>query len=198
MVQQFAVEIKVFFVEADEDNFLRHLAGLQKGGHGVDGDSSCFILRKVINARADIGKGDGLQPLFRGESKTIPIRRGQQLNFAVSPILPNRPHGMDDIFRRQPASRCDHRLPGGATALAVTDGPAFFQNGRPSGAMDSSIDAATPEKGAVRGIDDGVGRHFCNIALLDVDAGIHQKKVKLLITEVAVSSYFENCAGSAV
>jgi len=105
--------------------------------------------------------------------KAVAISVGEQGFFLVFSILPDGPDGMDDVFRRQLAAGGDDGFAGGAATLAVADGAAFFEDGRAAGAVDGAVDAATAEQRAVGRVDDGVGWHFCDVALEEVNAGRH-------------------------
>src|SRR5262249_36766169 len=87
---------------------------------------------------------------------------------------------VDDIFCREVAAGGDDGLTGGATALAVADGPAFSEYGRAPGAMDGSIDAATAQQRTIRRVNDRVSRHLCNVPLFEMDTQIHLVKVHIL------------------
>jgi hypothetical protein len=80
------------------------------------------------------------------------VARRQRLIFALAPVVPHRPYGMNYMPRRQTVTFGDF----GVAGLAAMERAAFGQQFGPGRAMDRTIDAATAEQRRVGGVDDGV------------------------------------------
>src|SRR5581483_1681427 len=108
-----------------------------------------------------------------GESYGFAITRSQRGCLMSLSAAIDRPHGMDDIFRRKPASGGDHSFASGKTADLCDNALTFLQNGRTARAIFCVIDTAPTEKGRIGRVYDGFGVLFRNVGRsVDLDGFI--------------------------
>jgi len=149
----------------------------QKGADGLNSDGRGFVFGEMVDAGADIGEGDGAEVVFHGQGQCVAVAIRQQAGLVMAAAVPDRSDGMDDPFGGKPAACGDDGLACCAAALFCPDGLAFGQDRRSACAMDGAVDAAPAEQGAVSRVDDGVGCHFRDVALEELDAGVHVSNV---------------------
>jgi hypothetical protein len=95
------------------------------------------------------------------------IARSQKLGLAAVAALPDRPHRVNHVARRQPIALGDL----GLARLAAMEHAAFHDEVRPRGAVDRAIDAATAEQRRIRGVDDGVNAELGDVGDDDLETG---------------------------
>ena len=117
--------------------------------------------RVAIRAGAQRGQGDGAAARLVGQAQARGVGRTQQGGILRRAAIDRR-DGVDDPARRQQARPGDHRAAGGTAA----DAPALRQDARPAGPVDRAVHPAAAGQAAVRGIDQRIGGHARNIALL--------------------------------
>src|SRR5438445_6848855 len=97
-----------------------------------------------------------------GHGQTLLIGTGELLSFTELPTVPDGPHRVDDVARRQLASARDHRITRRtALEIALTG---LSHNSRASGTVNGAVHTAPTCQLAVRSVDDGLGGLSCNVS----------------------------------
>ena len=97
------------------------------------------------------GKATDTRP-WCWQSSIARIAGGQRLVFTAATVVPDGTDRVNHVTRRQTVCGGDF----GSAGLAAPERPALLEKVGSGGAMDSPIDATTPEQRRVRGVDDGV------------------------------------------
>ncbi len=72
------VQSIIFFIEADKNYFLQFAGmGFQESVSGKQGDGRRLVFRKMIDAGADIGEGDGFYVVVDRELEAVTIGVGE-------------------------------------------------------------------------------------------------------------------------
>src|SRR5208282_3831297 len=135
-------------------------------------DFRAFAQRKSGNARADGGKGNRLQPVLRGDAKGVRRRAPERARGRLPAELHAR--RVNHMAGFQLAAGCDRGSANGDGADFV----ALSLDPRAAFAPYRSSHATAELQIVVRGVHDGVRRHFREIALADFDslAEVHSER----------------------
>ena len=141
-------------IGADQIDALHSSALLHEQRHDGSGGALSGI---ALIFRADRSKGQMTHSLFFGQAQALPVAGQQLFFFAALAADPDRPYGMNHIFRRQLVA--EGYL--GIACAAAFQGPARRCQRNAAGLMDGPVDgAAQPQQAGAGRIDDGVGRPF--------------------------------------
>ena len=156
--------------EQNESN-LPHFAirALEMGFYFTDGDRRGLLQRISVDSGANSRKGDESGAVLFGQREATAVAGRQHFSLAVAAIAVDRADGVKDVFRGKASRARHHRLAGGAGADRSPDGVQLSHDLRAAGAMDSAIHAASAGQRRIGGINDGVRRHPCDVALLEND-----------------------------
>src|SRR5271165_610073 len=99
---------------------------------------------------------------------------GQCFRLVTTAAAPDGADGVDNVFRSETTTRSGNGFARRKASLTLDDRLAGFEDGGTSGAMDSSVYAASAHQRRVSGVDDGVTGFASNIA----GTGDHERALR--------------------
>src|SRR5262249_11755521 len=142
-------------VEKYKTHARRLLMLAEKGDHGAERRLRCEGYRIAICPSRQGRKRHTVTLIRHGHGQTFLIGTGELLSFPVLSAVPDRPHRVDDIARRQLASARDHSITRrAALGIALTG---LSHNSGAAGAVDGPIHPAPTCQLAVCSVDDSIG-----------------------------------------
>ena len=133
---------------AAKQDLLQVCRGEVKALDGRYGDRRRELERKPIRARADRGKGNGVQLVLQSELQRSPIAGGEQLSLTASATPPNGSNSVNDMTRRKLIAA---GYPGIAN-LTAAQSPAFRKQLRAGSGVNRPVHAAATEQRGVGGV----------------------------------------------
>ena len=130
---------------------------------GLRGNGQHPILGKAEGPSGDQGKGNAFRSQLRRPEQSIQVAASQKSLLIGPAALPDRPHGVKDIFAGQViASRHPDFAGAQSFQLSARLGQAW-----PGSLMNSQVYPARAGEPAVRGVYDGIHPHLGNVAVDD-------------------------------
>src|SRR5579863_1063840 len=169
-------DLRIARVEEDEADFLDGGGSAKEGLDGGGDDRGGLFARIAVSAGGDGREGDGAKRMLRGESERVAVAAGQQVGVGLMAAAHDWADGVDDMLCGERSGSGDCSLTGGQAAgkLRGAQFAALFQNSRAAATMDGAIHAASAEKGAVGGVNDGVDVLGGDVADQDEDAAVQK------------------------
>ena len=128
--------------EATKDHPRQRRCFRQRIGNSVDRNGRRAVGRKTIDAGGDGGIRDRAKAVGLAKLEPTAVTRGKQLILALMATMPDRPDGVDHMFRGEPVALGDL----GIARLAAMQCAAFGEQLGPGSTMDRAIDATAAEK----------------------------------------------------
>src|SRR5713226_4208275 len=107
--------------------------------------------------------------MFFGQSQRVPIATRQEFVFITLAAVPDGSDGVNDPFGPKAISFGDL----GFAGITSIERPTFFRELGAGGAVNCSIDASAAQETLVGGVDNRIDVKRGNIALNNLNAGIH-------------------------
>src|SRR5690348_17256926 len=125
------------------------------------------VARIAVHAATDRGKRDAVDAVLARQYQRIAMAGGEQRWLLGIAAMPYRPDRVDHETRGQVEAFCNARFAGRAAHAGMHFGnrPACGQQSRAGGAMDRTVDAATPEQTFIRRVDDRVDAQRGDVGL---------------------------------
>jgi hypothetical protein len=124
------------------------------GANRLHGNRSRARFWEAVDAGRDGGKRDGFAGVFAGEVEALTVAACEACVFVVGATMPDWADGMEDPF----CGEIEAWGGLGVACVAASEQAARVEKVWAGGAMNGSVDSASAEERAVRGVDDCV--HF--------------------------------------
>ena len=131
----------------------------------VHGDLCGKFRRITVNSCGNTGKRNGTALFFSGAHQGIPVTCGKKLRLMVRSAAPDGTRSVDHITAGQAIGGSDHGFPGAAPPELA----ALLKKPGTGGTVNRAVHTSAAEKRAIRRIDDGVDRKFCDVSGNDTD-----------------------------
>ena len=166
-IEQLSIRRISIVGETYKGHFFDCRVCIEKRLNLTNGYTYSLRYRIPIDTATDSGECYCFDIVFKSNLEASSVAGCKQLRLALFATMPDRSHGVDDMFCRKITAGGDFRIAG----FAAVEFAAFFEDRGPACAVDGPVDAPAAEEALVGGVDDGVDALPGDIALHGFDNG---------------------------